>query len=120
MAKILLIDDEPEVLRATKMVLQLDGHEVELQSTSHNAVDRILKGDFDLAIVDLMMPIVSGEDVLAQVKRALPQFPIILLSGSADMFSYDRLVKLGAFTLMDKPFDPQRLLEVVRAALDRS
>ncbi len=117
MAKILLVDDEPDVLKATRMVLRMDGHEVETTNTSHNAVARILSGDYDLAIVDLMMPIVSGEEILEQVKVARPDFPILLLSGTADMFSYDRLVKLGAISLLDKPFEPQRLLELVRLAV---
>lgn len=117
MAKILLVDDEPEVLRAVKVVMEVDCHRPTLLTDSRQALQRILAGDYDLAIVDLMMPAMTGDELLQKVKASRPDFPVILLSGTGDLFDIPRLMKLGAHDYLEKPFEPAALLELVRTAI---
>lgn len=117
MARILVVDDEPEVLRAVGVVVEIEGHKPDLVSDSRLALTRILEGGYDVAIIDLMMPAMTGEELLQQVKAARPDFPVILLSGTGDMFDIPRLMKLGAHGYVEKPFEPAALLELIRSAV---
>jgi DNA-binding response OmpR family regulator len=117
MAKILVIDDEPEILRAVRMVLEMDGHQVELQTDAQRAVPQILSGAYDLVVLDLLMPLVTGEEMLRQLKGS-GTTPVVILSGTGDLFDIGALIELGAYTYMEKPFEPAKLLEVVRDAIN--
>ena len=97
--------------------MEVEGHKPDLLSDSRLALTRILEGDYDVAIVDLLMPVMTGEELLTKIKEARPDFPVILLSGSGEMFDIPRLMKLGAHGYLEKPFEPAALLELVRTAI---
>lgn len=119
MAKILLADDE-EVLRGLLAgMLETDGHSVTMVPDG-NALLKVVTKDFDLVITDLIMPEKEGIETIIALRKALPKMKVIAMSGGGrgGPKNYLQLaLKLGAVGILEKPFDRDKLLSVVRAAL---
>lgn len=116
--KVIYVDDEPDIRTIVEMALSLDpGLEVRIASTGREALD-IVTGGFspDIALLDLMMPEMSGLDVLSHL-RAMPQYaalPILFVTASARQADVDRYLSQGADGVIVKPFDPLALAAKVR------
>lgn len=116
--KVLLIDDDPEILNFTKEVLEPSGYEVGVCDNGRDAMKTILAYKPDLLILDVMLPGMDGYTLATQLTEdaATRDMPIIMLSGlgpARAMFS--QFPQVAAF--IDKPFNPPDLLEMVRKAL---
>jgi two-component system response regulator RegX3 len=116
--RILVVDDEPSVRESVGYALEQEGFEVTLAASGEEAEERLAEGDFDLLVLDIMMPGKSGLDVCREVRERSP-VPIILLT--AKDAEVDKVVGLevGADDYVTKPFSVRELLGRVRAQLRR-
>jgi len=115
--KILLIDDESDVLDILKRLINTAGYDSESVMNGADAIDMIERKPFDLAISDIRMGPVSGIDVLAAARRLRPSMPFVLLTAYASDKTRREAQKLGAYAYLTKPFRMSVLLNTVERAL---
>ena len=118
MSKILIIEDEEAIADLEKDYLELSGFEVEIENRGDTGLVRAMKEDFDLIILDLMLPEVDGFDICRQVREE-KNTPIIMVSAKKDDIDKIRGLGLGADDYMTKPFSPSELVARVKAHLSR-
>ena len=114
-AKILVIDDEPEITEIIDTYLTENGFKVETNNDPHKAVDKAKEFQPDVILLDIMMPGVDGYDVCQSLKN-IPDFantPIIFLTGKDRSDDMGRSFKSGGDMFIKKPFSCERLLEIV-------
>lgn len=117
---ILLIDDEPYVLRFISYVLVGHGFAVESAEDGEHGFDLAATGRFQLIVLDLALPGMSGLATLRAIRGVRPQLPVLVLSALSDVESKVRCLELGANDYMTKPFALAELLARVRARLRES
>ncbi len=119
--RILVVDDEPDLLELVRVSLAQNGFTVETTLSGRDALERVRRSPPDLLVLDLMLPDFSGNDVCRQIRTepGLATLPIIMLTAKAD--ELDRVVgfELGADDYVTKPFSPRELALRVRAVLRR-
>ena len=115
--KILVIDDEPRIRDGCQMILNEEGFEVALASDGNEGVQMIQEEHFDIILVDLMMPGLSGLEVLSLVKERHPDTVVIVITGYATLEHSISAMKRGAFDFVPKPFTPDQLRAVVAKAI---
>ena len=118
MSRILIIEDETSIADLEKDYLELSGFEVEIENDGEEGLKRALGEDFNLLILDLMLPGVSGFDICRQVREE-KNVPIIMVSAKKDDIDKIRGLGLGADDYMTKPFSPSELVARVKAHLAR-
>ena len=118
MSKILIVEDEESIADLEKDYLELSGFEVEVANDGQTGLDKALFGDFDLVILDLMLPGVDGFEICRKV-RAEKNTPIIMVSAKKDDIDKIRGLGLGADDYMTKPFSPSELVARVKSQLRR-
>jgi two-component system, OmpR family, KDP operon response regulator KdpE len=120
-ARILVIDDEPEITRALRSILSAHGYEPVLASTAKEGLDLLQKRHPDLLLLDLVLPDQSGHEVTRIVRQDLGlDLPIIVLSAHGEEESKVQALDLGADDFLTKPFGVRELLARMRAALRRA
>ena len=118
-SRVLVCDDEPQILRALKVVLRDAGYEVTAAATAREALDFAAVRPPDAAIIDLVLPDGDGVDVCKQL-REWSEMPIIVLSAVDDEEQKVRALEAGADDYVTKPFGPRELVARLSAALRRS
>ncbi len=121
MATILVIDDEPRMLRVIREILESAGHEVIDATSGDQGVAFVNQREINLVITDIIMPEKEGIETIGEIKQDFPQMPIIAISGGSlkGAGSYlETAAALGACATLEKPFHSFELLEVVNQALD--
>jgi len=118
MSRILIVEDEVAIAELEKDYLELSGFEVEMENTGDAGVARALKEDFNLIILDLMLPNMDGFEICKKI-RASKNIPIIMVSAKKDDIDKIRGLGLGADDYMTKPFSPSELVARVKAHLAR-
>jgi PAS domain S-box-containing protein len=116
--RILVVDDEARIREACKMVLQECGYEVSLASDGFQALGHIPAEHFDIILLDLMMPGMSGFDALAKIKALDPDTVVIVITGYATLEHSVDAMKKGAFDFIPKPFTPDHLRVTVAKAIE--
>lgn len=118
MSKILLVDDDDNIIELAKMYLLQEQHQVLVSQDGASALKVILQEKPDLVVLDLMLPVMNGREVCKQV-RMKSDVPIIMLTALSD--DIDKIVglELGADDYLTKPFNPRELTARVRAILRR-
>jgi len=114
MSKILIVEDEESIADLEKDYLELSGFEVEIENQGDTGLVRAVKEDFDLLILDLMLPEVDGFEICREV-REKKDIPIIMVSAKKDDIDKIRGLGLGADDYMTKPFSPSELVARVKA-----
>lgn len=117
--KILLLDDEPIVLKRLKPSLEKAGYEVEAFSRSSEASNRIMGKEFDIVITDLKMEGLDGMEFLTQVKSRSPSTEVIVITGFATMETAKESFKKGVFDFLAKPFKLAEIHEAVTKAEEK-
>ena len=115
--RILVIDDEPHIRDACKMVLSSMGFHVETAPDGPQGLDMIEDTHYDILLLDLMMPNMSGFDVLSRVRDIDPDTVVIVITGYATLEHSIEAMKKGAFDFIPKPFTPDQLRAVVAKSL---
>ena len=118
MSKILIIEDEVAIAELEKDYLELSDFEVTVENAGDTGLDVALKGDFDLIVLDLMLPGMDGFEICRKI-RETKNTPIIIVSAKKDDIDKIRGLGLGADDYMTKPFSPSELVARVRAHLAR-
>ncbi len=118
MSKILIVEDEAAIAELEKDYLELSGFEVEVANDGKTGLRKALNEEFDLVILDLMLPGVDGFEICRQV-RAEKNTPIIMVSAKKDDIDKIRGLGLGADDYMTKPFSPSELVARVKAHMAR-
>lgn len=118
MSKILIIEDEESIADLEKDYLELSGFEVEIENSGDIGLKRALEEEFDLLILDLMLPEVDGFEICKKV-REKRNMPIIMVSAKKDDIDKIRGLGMGADDYMTKPFSPSELVARVKAHLAR-
>ncbi len=113
--QILVVDDEPAVCDAIKMMLKFDGHKVQTANGSKEALSLLEQGKFDLITVDYALQGMQGDELAAVIKQRLPHQPIIMISAHAEMLKSSGNPLRGVDFIISKPF----LLADLRAAVAR-
>jgi len=116
---VLVCDDEPQILRALKVVLREAGYEAIGAETAREALDSAALRHPDAAIVDLVLPDGDGVDVCAQL-RSWSEMPILVLSAVGEEEQKVRALEAGADDYVTKPFGPKELVARLRAAMRRA
>lgn len=117
-AKILLVDDEPGMLRYIKTLLEVDDYKVETASTGEEALQKIDKGlQPDLVLLDVLMPGIDGLETLEQVRKKQPSSRVVMLSCVSDTRKVVQAMKLGAQDYLTKPFQKAELDAVIDLCL---
>jgi len=115
--KILVIDDEERIRDACRIVLKEKGYDVEVAPDGDQGLRMIEEKHFDVILVDLMLPSISGFDVLQAVRSHHPDTAVIVITGYATLEHSIEAMKKGAFDFIPKPFTPDQLRTVVDKSL---
>jgi len=116
--KILIVEDDLDIGELQQDYLEINGYEVELQTSGKEGLKRALNKDYDLLIIDVMLPEVDGFEICKQV-RAVKNIPIIFVSAKKEDIDKIRGLGLGADDYIIKPFSPSELVARVKAHLAR-
>jgi len=116
--RILVVDDEVRIREACRVVLEDCGYGVSLAATGATGLELIRDHHFDIILLDLMMPELSGFEVLAQVKALHPDTVVIVITGYATLEHSVDAMKKGAFDFIPKPFTPEHLRITIAKAID--
>jgi len=117
--KILVVDDEPPILRLMEFILAREGHQMLVAVNGEEALAQVAEHKPDLILLDIMMPRVDGYEVVRRL-RADPDhasIPIIMLSAKAQDADVQKGVDVGVNEYVTKPFSPPHLVEVVNKYL---
>ncbi len=116
---ILLVDDEPSVLRYTKTLLEIDNYKVETASSGEEALQRMSHGPAPhLILLDLILPGIDGLQTLESCKKIRPEQKVLMMSCLNDTSKVVQAIKLGASDYLTKPFQPPQLQGAIRRALE--
>jgi DNA-binding response OmpR family regulator len=119
MAKILVIEDEYQMAHALKDNFELEGYEVVIANDGESGLNHILSATFDLVILDVMLPKISGFDVCRTARQKGVETPIIMLTAKGEESDKVRGLENGADDYVTKPFSLIELLARVKAVLRR-
>ncbi|MGB5987038.1 MAG: ATP-binding protein [Desulfobacterales bacterium] len=115
--RVLVVDDEARIRSACQLVLEESGYAVSLAADGEKGLAQLGAEHFDIILLDLMMPTLSGFEVLAEVKSIHPDTVVIVITGYATLEHSVEAMKQGAFDFIPKPFTPEHLRVVVAKAL---
>ena len=117
--KILLVEDEPDIIRLVKFTLEQRNFEVVATSNGLAAIEIASTEKPDLILLDVMMPVINGYDTCVRLKKneKTKDIPVIILSAKAQKKEVDRALKAGAADFIAKPFSPRELREKIEKTL---
>ena len=117
--KILIIDDDAELCELVSEYLESEGFEIDTEGSGDHGADRALESDYDLIILDVMLPGINGFEALRRI-RSQSNVPVLMLTARGD--DVDRIVglEIGADDYLPKPFNPRELVARIHAILRRS
>src|SRR4051812_19217458 len=119
---VFVVDDEKNIRRTVRMVLEGEGFTVEEASSGEEALARLPDIGADVMLLDVQLPGISGLEAierLAKLKTSEPQPTVIMISGHATLADAVRATKAGAYEILEKPLDRERLMVALRNALER-
>ena len=119
MPSVLIVDDEPNIRRMVGALLAGEGYEVRDAADGATGVARAVEVEPDVVLLDLMMPgEIDGLTTLARVRDALPDVPVVMMSGRAGLADAVKATKLGAFNFLEKPLSPEGVLLALSSAME--
>jgi len=116
--KILVVDDDRDFAESLSEILELQGHRITVAYSGEQALGQLRSGVFDIAFIDIMLPALSGVDVLRVMNNLRPSTGIVLMTGANPQSSAQQARLFGALDILQKPIDPERLQQLVDAAVD--
>jgi len=120
MYKILIVEDEPDMRLGLKDNLEFENYEVDTAENGKAGYEKIIANNFDLVLLDVMMPEMSGFEVCKQIRKEGIHTPVILLTAKGEEIDKVRGLELGADDYITKPFSLRELLARVKAVLRRA
>ena len=119
-SRILVIDDEAEIRRSVRMILEYEGYEVVEASSGPEGVAMAERETPDLVFLDIKMPGMDGLDALQRIKASNETLPVVIISGHGTVSTAVEATKAGAFDFIEKPLASERVLVTIRNALDQT
>src|SRR5262249_31388367 len=116
---VLIVDDEAEIRESLQTLLELEGFVVETVPSGEEGLQRIGEHPFDLILLDLTLPGRDGMDVLADIRAHDSQLPVIMITAYGTVENAVRAIQSGAVNFVQKPWDNEKLVADVRAAVGR-
>jgi len=116
-SRVLLVDDDPVVLRSYKNALTVRGFAIETARDGKTAIELIKTSPFDVIVSDISMPEMDGVEFLRAIRQYDVEVPVVLMTGEPDLHSAMRAVEHGAFRYLVKPVEPSELEELIRRAV---
>ncbi len=118
--RILLVDDEPDILDVCKRILATEDYQVETAQSGHAALKQMKQQPFDLLVTDIKMPGMDGLELVQAVKQIAPHIPCVIMTGFSTMDTTLKALKLGVDEYVIKPFAPEELTIAVGKALEKT
>lgn len=119
LGRILVVDDEPGMREFLEIMLQKEGYDVETASDGSEAVDLIKQNEYDLAVVDIQMPVLNGIGVLKEIKSFGIDTTVIMITAFASHETAIEAMKLGAYDYITKPFKIDEIKLTIKKAIDK-
>lgn len=121
MPKVLIVDDEPDILLMLRVNLESEGYQTALAADGETALRRIGDEDPDVMILDVMMPVMDGWSVLEALRdRAMTRPRVVVLSAKTQPSDVARALEMGAAEYVTKPFEPESLLDTIARVMTRT
>jgi DNA-binding response OmpR family regulator len=120
MARILLVEDEPKMQRGLRDNLEFEGHDVKVDGDGGSGFQALITESFDLAILDVMLPHMSGFDIVRKLREKGIRTPILMLTAKGEEIDKVLGLELGADDYVTKPFSLRELIARVNALLRRA
>lgn len=120
MEKILIVEDDQRVHKALRRLFEPEGYSIEATFDGASGLKAALAAPPSAVVLDMRLPVMSGRDVCREIKQAVPNIPVIIVSAASDVTDKVSLLEIGADDYVTKPFSPRELLARVRAAIRRS
>ncbi len=118
--RILIIDDEAGIRDSLETLLTLEGFQVDLAVDGRSGLDAVTRSPYDLLLLDLALPGESGIDLLPRLKNLAPNLPVIMITAYGTVGNVVDAIQAGAANFVQKPWDNEKLLADIRAAIGRS
>jgi two-component system nitrogen regulation response regulator NtrX len=116
--RILVVDDEAEIRRSVRMILEYEGYDVQEASSGPEGIAIIERDAPDLVFLDIKMPGLDGLEALQKIRQTSETLPVVIISGHGTVSTAVEATKLGAFDFIEKPLASERVLVTIRNALD--
>ncbi len=114
---ILVIDDDPAICNFITRLMDKYDYSVIAYESSKEALDNLQEKKFDVVVTDVVMPVVSGTEILGRIRDTNPDVPVILMTGYTDFDTAVDAIKKGVFDLIIKPFKPEQIIHSIEKAL---
>ncbi len=116
---ILVVDDEKGIREGCRRILSVEGYGVDVAENGKAALEMVKGKPYDLILVDLMMPVMGGLELMEQVRQIDPGIIMVVITGFATVETAVEAMKHGAYDYIPKPFNPEQLLAVLNRGLDK-
>ena len=116
-SRLLVIDDEPNILTSLRRALELEGFDVEVAGAARIGLEKLAERDIDAVLLDVQMPEMDGLAALAQIRERHPELPVIMMSGHATIETAVQATQLGARDFLEKPLGTEKTLITIKNAL---
>jgi diguanylate cyclase (GGDEF)-like protein/PAS domain S-box-containing protein len=111
---VLLVEDEPRYLDSTRLLLEPHVDEIVTAMTGHQALGMLEARGFDIVLLDLGLPDMSGHEVMTRIRAQWPETTVVVVSGDVRIESAIQALRLGAYDYLRKPYEPEELIKIVR------
>ncbi|MCS7115150.1 MAG: response regulator [Nitrososphaerota archaeon] len=116
-ARILIVDDDENIRKALKAILEDEGYIVDTAETGAKAVEKTMKGFYNLALIDIRLPDLEGIELLTRMKDTTPKMRKIIVTGYPTLHNAIEAVNRGADAYILKPFDVEKVLATIKEQL---
>jgi DNA-binding NtrC family response regulator len=117
--KVLIVDDEERFRSTMRKLLLAEGLEASTCGSAMQALEELRKNHYDIVILDVQMPDMTGVEALPEIKQVDPDIEVIVLTGHASVDTARSIIKNGAYDYLLKPYSMETLLEKIESAFDR-
>ena len=117
-ATVLVVDDEPNILRTVRTALRAEGYEVETAEDGAAALERLSTRSYDVVLLDVQLPKVGGLEVLQRARAQGLETPVVMMSGHGTIETAVQATRLGARDFLEKPLSTEKLLLTLEHALE--
>src|SRR4030043_639865 len=116
-SSILVVDDDPAICNLITRLMDKYGYSVIAYESGKEALDNLQENKFDVVVTDVVMPVVSGTEILARIRDTNPDVPVILMTGYTDFDTAVDAIKKGVFDFIIKPYKPEQIIHSVEKAV---
>ena len=115
-ARVLIVDDEKSMRTSLREFLKDDNYEVAVAEDADKAMAKLKAGDFDVVLTDIIIPRITGVELLKSISETSPNTQVILMTGEPTVATASEAVRTGAFDYITKPIDKEQLLRTIANA----